>query len=82
MIPYGGEPMPRNTNLQSLINQPVGVSLRNGQGVSGVLCDVTNDEIFLLEYLYQSQFATKHYPINQIQDINPFPRCQRQNRLY
>jgi hypothetical protein len=74
--------MPMKSNLQHLLNHPVGVSLRNGQGVSGILCDITKDEIFLLEYLYQSQFATKHYSFNQIQDIYPFPSCHGNNRLY
>lgn len=64
-----------NMNLQSLLNHPVGVSLINGQGVSGILCSITNTEIYLLEYLYQSQFAMKHYPMAQVQNIYPFPRC-------
>ncbi|WP_114378827.1 hypothetical protein [Paenibacillus prosopidis] len=58
------------------IGRPVGVSLRNGQGVSGVLCNVQNDQIFLLQYLYASQFATFHYRINEIADILPYPSCQ------
>lgn len=74
--------MPLKKKLKYLINQPVGVSLKNGQGVSGILCSVTNDEIYLIEYLYQSQFATKHYPLHQIQDINPFPSCPNPGRLY
>ena len=65
-------------NYGYLINQPVGVSLTNGQGVSGILCSVTNREIYLLVYLYHSQFATKHYSLNQIQDIYKFPKCQSQ----
>ncbi len=74
--------MPWQMKLQYLINQPVGVSLVNGQGVSGILCSVTNGEIYLIEYLYQTQFATKHYPFSQIQDINPFPRCYNPGKLY
>ena len=62
-------------NLQYLVNQPVGVSLTNGQGVSGILCSVSHSEIYLLEYLYQTQFALKHYPLNQIQAVHPFPSC-------
>ena len=63
-------------NYGYLINQPVGVSLVNGQGVSGILCGVTNREIYLLVYLYHSQFATKHYPLSQIQNIYKFPKCR------
>jgi hypothetical protein len=61
--------------LPYLINQPVGVSLANGQGVSGKLCSYDSDNIYLLEYLYQSQFATRHYPYSQIQNITPYPSC-------
>lgn len=67
--------MPWQANLQFLINQPVGVSLTNGQGVSGILCSVTDREIYLMEYLYHSQFALKHYPFSQIQNVYPFPSC-------
>lgn len=73
--------MPYQTRYQYLINQPVGVSFMNGQGTSGILCDVNEREIYLLEYLYHTQFATKHYPISQIQDIHPFPPC-RMDRVY
>jgi hypothetical protein len=61
---------------RSLLGQPVGISLRNGQGVTGVLCEMHGNEIFVLQYLYQSQFATFHYPFNEIQDIHGFPRCR------
>jgi hypothetical protein len=71
----GEEIMPWQLKLPFLINQPVGVSLINGQGVSGILCYIANGEIYLLEYLYHTQFATKHYPFSQIQDIHPFPKC-------
>jgi hypothetical protein len=29
-----------------------------------------------MQYLYQSQFATFHYDLASVADINPFPRCQ------
>ncbi|NLY30392.1 MAG: hypothetical protein GX047_07145 [Firmicutes bacterium] len=72
--------MARQMNYRYLIGQPVGVSLVNGQGVSGILCDVSNNQVYLLEYLYQSQFATRHYSFAQIRDIHPFPPCQ--GRVY
>lgn len=68
--------------LQFLMNQPVGVSLINGQGVSGILCDVSNGEIYLLEYLYHTQFAMKHYSFSMIQDIHPFPPCRTTQGYY
>ena len=60
---------------QRLVGRPVGVSLRSGQGVSGVLCRVTRNEIQMIQYLYQQQFATFRYDWNQIRDIHPFPPC-------
>ncbi|WP_075617611.1 hypothetical protein [Paenisporosarcina indica] len=62
----------------NLIGQPVGISLTNGQGTSGVLCNVYGGKIYIIEYLYQSQFALKHFDYGMIQDINPFPTCQSQ----
>lgn len=64
-------------NLFNYLNQPVGVSLANGQGAAGILCHVTNTEIYLLEYMYQAQFALKQYSINQVQAVHPFPPCSR-----
>lgn len=69
--------MPWQQNLWSLINKPVGVSLADGTGVSGVLCSYDHEQIYLLQYLYHSQFATMHYSYDQIQNILPFPACQR-----
>lgn len=74
--------MPWQQKLPFLLHQPVGVSFINGQGVSGILCGAHNGEIYLLQYLYQSQFATKHYPFYQIQDITPFPSCYTPGPLY
>ena len=67
--------MPWQLMLPYLTNQPVGVSLVNGQGVSGILCRFDSEGIYLMEYLYQSQFATKHYLYGQIQNITSFPSC-------
>lgn len=70
---------------QHLVGQPVGISLQNGQGASGVLCGYDPQQIYVMEYLYHTQFATKHYPLWQIQDILPFPNChqhQQHHLLY
>jgi len=67
--------MPWQQNLPFLLRKPVGVSLADGTGVSGILCDVQGGEVYLLEYLYRNQFATRHYSFGQIQDINPYPAC-------
>lgn len=69
--------MPWQMTMQYLINKPVGVSLTDGTGVSGILCTITHNEIYLLEYLYHTQFALRHYPLNQISDVLPFPSCDR-----
>ncbi|WP_233567126.1 hypothetical protein [Cohnella endophytica] len=73
---------PLYAKAATLVGQPVGVSLSNGQGVTGILCSVTAGVAVLLEYLYQSQFATKQYPLNTIQDINPFPGCSVQGPFF
>jgi hypothetical protein len=67
--------MIRPNEITALIGRPVGISFRDGRGTSGVLCDVGKNEVYILEYLYQKQFATKHYNFNEIDDINGFPPC-------
>lgn len=69
--------------ISYLIGQPIGISLINGQGTSGVLCGTSNGKLLVIEYLYQAQFALKQYDFHMIQDINGFPPCQdHQRRLY
>ena len=67
--------MPWHLQLPLLLHRPVGISLVNGQGVSGVLCSYDHANIYVMEYLYQTQFATKHYAYHEIQNISPFPSC-------
>ncbi|PEJ50782.1 MULTISPECIES: hypothetical protein [unclassified Bacillus (in: firmicutes)] len=74
--------MPWNQKIRYLIGQPVGVSLTNGQGTSGVLCGVSDSKVLIIEYMYQAQFALKQYDFYMIQDINGFPPCQSQHPLY
>ncbi|MBO9129117.1 hypothetical protein [Bacillus sp. 165] len=62
--------------LYRLIGKPVGISLRNGKGVSGVLCDVKGNYVYVLDYLYDQQFATFKYGFNEIQNIYHFPSCR------
>lgn len=65
-----------------LTGQPIGISLKNGQGTSGILCGTSNGALLVIEYLYQSQFALKQYDFYVINDINGFPSCQNQSPLY
>lgn len=65
-----------------LVGQPVGVSLVNGQGVSGVLCSITGGILVIQEYLYQNQFAAKQYPFYTVQDVNPYPGCYIPTPVY
>lgn len=74
--------MPWQQKIRYLIGQPVGISLTNGQGTSGILCGISGTKILVIEYLYQAQFALKQYDIFMIQDINGFPPCQDQQPLY
>lgn len=68
--------MPDGQDLNSLIGKPVGVALKSGQGVSGVLCSFDSTQVYILQYLYHTQFATMHYPYRDIMGILPFPPCQ------
>lgn len=70
----GAMSLQQKANL--LIGRPVGLSMRNGTGVSGILCGVQGGDLYLLQYLYHTQFATYHYPLNQVADILPFPNCR------
>jgi hypothetical protein len=67
--------MPIQQKAYALIGRPVGISLMNGTGVSGILCSVQGGSIYVIEYLYHTQFATKHYTFNQVRDILPYPQC-------
>lgn len=68
--------------INQLIGQPIGISFRNGQGTSGILCSASNGQLQVIEYLYQSQFALKQYDIYTIQDINGFPSCQNEHHYH
>ncbi|MGN4124797.1 hypothetical protein ACMGD3_07220 [Lysinibacillus sphaericus] len=68
--------------IRFLIGQPVGISLSNGQGTSGILCGVAGGKLLVLEYLYQTQFALKQYDFHMIQDVNGFPSCHNPQPLY
>lgn len=61
--------------IRSLIGQPIGVSFKNGLGVSGVLCDLNEEEntILVMEYLYDAKFIEKVYNLKLIQGIYIFP---------
>jgi hypothetical protein len=67
--------MPWQYKLSYMLGKPVGISFVDGTGTSGVLCDAYGGMVYIMEYLYQSQFAIKHYSYNIIQDINSFPSC-------
>lgn len=75
-------PMHWQQKIQYLIGRPIGISFINGQGTSGVLCSAHDGQLYVYEYLYQAQFAMKHYDFRQIQDIHAFPNCPHQNTLY
>ncbi|MEK4029171.1 MULTISPECIES: hypothetical protein [Bacillaceae] len=74
--------MPWQDKASELIGQPVGVSLSNGRGVSGILCSVSGGKVSVIEYLYKSQFALKQYDYRSVQDINGFPPCQNRQWFY
>lgn len=61
--------------IKYLIGKPIGVYLKNGLSVSGVLCDANEHEISIMEYLYQEKFVQRHYDFHMIQGIYMFPSC-------
>jgi len=68
--------MPWYRHIKNLIGNPVGISFKDGRGTSGILWEVHDNTIYLMEYLYQKQFATKHYDFDMIDGVYPFPRHQ------
>ncbi|KAA9031585.1 hypothetical protein [Niallia endozanthoxylica] len=72
--------MPWQQKIGYLLGQPVGISFMDGTGTSGVLCDAYGGSLYIMEYLYQSQFAIKHYSYSMIQDIHLFPGCHNQQQ--
>ncbi len=73
--------MPWQQTVYSMLGSPIGISFYNGQGTSGVLCSVQEEVLYVIEYMYQDQFALKQYPFDMIEDVNTFPACQYGPRL-
>ncbi|SFE88542.1 hypothetical protein [Alteribacillus iranensis] len=67
--------MPWQHKIAYLLDQSVGISFMDGTGTSGILCDADGSSLYVMEYLYHSQFALKHYSYTMILDIHPFPSC-------
>ncbi|TYP79502.1 hypothetical protein [Paenibacillus methanolicus] len=73
--PLPGSSWTVQQKAMALIGRTAGLSLRNGQGVTGVVCGVQGGEVYVMQYLYARQFATFHYPLQDVSDILPFPGC-------
>ena len=69
--------MPWQQRIYRMIGEPVGISFRDGTGSSGVLCSVQDNILYVIVYLYQSQFALKQYPFDKVQDVNTYPSCNQ-----
>lgn len=74
--------MPWQDKIIYLIGKPVGISLSNGQGTSGILCSISDKKLLIIEYLYQSTFAIKQYDFYMIQNIYGFPACPNELPLH
>lgn len=70
--------MPWKIRLRTLIGNTIGISFKDGTGTSGIFCGNSGNTLFVMEYLYQDQFAMKQYPFEMISDVNPFPPCRLQ----
>lgn len=78
----GGLIMRWEQKIRNLMGKPIGISFKNGQGTSGILCKADGTKLYVMEYLYQSQFALKQYDYSMINDINGFPPCKNERPLY
>jgi hypothetical protein len=59
---------------KKLIGKPIGIDFEDGTGNSGVLADVDNEQIYVVQYMYWDMFATKHYELKEIKNIHEFPK--------
>ncbi len=62
--------------IRRLVGQPVGLSFKNGQGTSGIFCGVREGAVLLIEYSYQEVFPLKQYPMEEVDNLYPFPSCR------
>ncbi|MEW9673304.1 hypothetical protein [Ammoniphilus sp. 3BR4] len=67
--------MPLRRRARRLIGRTVGVTFQDGTGVSGILCQVTTNNIFILQFITRNQFSLNRYNFNRIRDIRRFPSC-------
>lgn len=67
--------------MKDYIGQPIGIELANGVSVSGILCDVTDDKLYVMEYLYQAKFVQKEYDLELIVGVYLFPSCRKKELL-
>jgi len=81
-VPKGGVTMRWQQKIKYLLGEPIGISFKNGTGTSGILCSADGKKLYVMEYLYQSQFALKQYDYSMINDINGFPPCKNKQPLY
>ncbi len=61
--------------LPMLINEHVGIALVNGESTTGKLCRFDSRGIYLMEYLYQTEYRVRRYLYGQIQNMTPYPSC-------
>lgn len=71
--------MPWQQKIGYSIGPPMGGSFMDSAGTSWILCGVSDGRLFVIECLYQRQFALKQYEIYTLQDINEFPANKKDN---
>lgn len=72
--------MPWQQRVWEMAGQPVGISFRDGRSTSGVLCNVGNRTLYVMEFINQGQFVMRHYHFNTVQDVSAFPPCEKQQK--
>lgn len=61
----------------SLIGKPVGITFKDGTGVSGVLCSIGRTSITVRVFQIGIFFPLNTYQINTIRSVRRFPSCPK-----
>lgn len=67
--------LPTRQQALQWIGKPVGITFKDGTGVSGVLCVITENTFTLREFQINNFFPLKTYQIRTVKSAFRFPGC-------
>lgn len=67
--------MPTREQALQWIGKPVGVTFKDGTGVSGVLCIISGNTFTIREFQINNFFPLKTYQISRVKSAFRFPPC-------